>query len=217
MNLILLGPPGAGKGTQAKRIQDRWGLIQLSTGEILRDAVEAGDEIGVKAGPVLAAGNLVPDEIVIHVVAERLKKPDCRDGFMLDGFPRTTVQASALDDLLNDRNLKINAVIQIVGDDSALTERITGRYACSKCGAGYHEKFKQPKSAGICDVCGSESFGRRADDKAETVQSRFELYHFATEPILPYYRERGVLFEVDGMREIDKVAAEIDSILGQFK
>lgn len=217
MNLILLGPPGAGKGTQAKRIQDRWGITQLSTGEILREAVEAGDEVGVKAGPVLAAGNLVPDEIVIHFVAERLKKPDCRDGFMLDGFPRTTVQASALDDLLNDRNLKIDAVIQIVADDSALAERITGRYACSKCGAGYHEKFKQPKTAGVCDVCGSESFRRRADDKAETVQSRLEHYHLATEPILPYYRERGVLFEVDGMQEIDKVAAEIDGILARFK
>jgi adenylate kinase len=217
MNLILLGPPGAGKGTQAKRIQERWGLIQLSTGEILRDAVEVGDEIGVKAGPVLAAGDFVPDEIVIHVVAERLSKPDCLDRFMLDGFPRTTVQAGALDDLLNDRNLKIDAVIQLVVDDSVLTERITGRYACSKCSAGYHEKFKQPKIAGICDVCGSESFGWREDDKAETVRSRLEHYHLATEPILPYYRERGVLFEVDGMQEIDRVAEEIDGILAQFK
>jgi adenylate kinase len=152
MNLVVLGPPGAGKGTQAKRIQERWGLIQLSTGEILRDAVDAGDEIGVKAEPVLAAGNLVPDEIVIHVVAERLKMSDCRNGFMLDGFPRTTVQAQVLDDLLKVRDLKIDAVIQIVADETALAERITGRYACSKCGVGYHDKFKVPKVTGICDI-----------------------------------------------------------------
>jgi adenylate kinase len=217
MNLILLGPPGAGKGTQAKRIHDRWGLIQLSTGEILREAVEAGDDIGVKAGPVLAAGNLVPDEIVFHVVAERLRRSDCQEGFMLDGFPRTTVQARVLDNFLNDRNMDINAVIQLVVDNTVLTERINGRYACSKCNAGYHAKFKQPKIAEICDVCGSKSFERREDDNAGTVRSRLKHYHLVTEPILPYYRERGVLFEVDGMRKIDKVAAEIDEILAQFK
>ena len=155
MNLIVLGPPGAGKGTQARRIQDRWGIVQLSTGEILRDAVESGEEVGIGAGPVLEAGNLVSDDIVIHVVADRLKKPDCRNGFILDGFPRTTKQAQALDELLNVRNLRLDAVIQIVADDAAVVERITGRYTCSKCGAGYHEKHKRPKVEGVCDKCGS--------------------------------------------------------------
>ena len=217
MNIILLGPPGAGKGTQAKRIHVRWGLIQLSTGEILREAVEARDDMGVKAGPVLAAGNLVPDEIVIHVVAERLMKSDCQEGFMLDGFPRTTVQARVLDNILNDRNMDISAVIQLVVDDTVLTERINGRYACSKCSVGYHTKFKRPKIADTCDICGSKSFERREDDNVETVRSRLQNYHLVTEPILPYYRGHGVLFEVDGMRKIDEVAAEIDRILAQFK
>lgn len=217
MNVIMLGPPGAGKGTQARRIQKQWGLVQLSTGEILRDAVDAGDEIGVSAGPVLEAGNLVPDEVVIHVVSERLKKPDCQNGFMLDGFPRTTAQAQALDALLKDRNLHIDAVIQIVADDNVLSERITGRFACGKCGAGYHDKFKIPTVSGLCDICGSEAFVRRADDNAETVESRLEHYHYATEPILPYYRGRGVLYEVNGMQSIGEVAAEIDVILVKFR
>ena len=217
MNLIVLGPPGAGKGTQARRIQDRWGIVQLSTGEILRDAVESGEEVGIGAGPVLEAGNLVSDDIVIHVVAERLKKPDCRNGFILDGFPRTTKQAQALDELLNVRNLRLDAVIQIVADDAAVAERITGRYTCSKCGAGYHEKHKRPKVEGVCDKCGSDSFDRRTDDKAETVELRLENYRLATEPILPYYRERGVLFEVNGMKRIDEVTAEIDAILARFQ
>ncbi len=213
MNLIVLGPPGAGKGTQARRIQERWGIIQLSTGEILREAVDAGEEVGLRAGPVLEAGDLVPDEIVILVVAERLEKPDCQNGFILDGFPRTPAQAQALDELLKNRKLMIDAVIQIVVDDSAIVERIAGRYACSKCGAGYHEKYNKPKVDGVCDNCGSDSFERRVDDKQETVKSRLANYRRATEPILPYYSERGVLFEVNGMRGIDDVTAEIDKIL----
>lgn len=217
MNLIVLGPPGAGKGTQARRIQERWGIIQLSTGEILREAVDAGEEVGLRAGPVLEAGDLVPDEIVILVVAERLEKPDCQNGFILDGFPRTPAQAQALDELLKNRKLMIDAVIQIVVDDSAIVERIAGRYACSKCGAGYHEKYNKPKVDGVCDNCGSDSFERRVDDKQETVKSRLANYRRATEPILPYYSERGVLFEVNGMRGIDDVTAEIDKILVRLR
>ena len=217
MNLIVLGPPGAGKGTQARRIQERWGIVQLSTGEILREAVDAGEEVGLRAGPVLEAGDLVPDEIVIPVVAERLEKPDCQDGFILDGFPRTPAQAQALDELLKNRKLMIDAVIQIVVDDSAIVERIAGRYACSKCGAGYHEKYNKPKVDGVCDNCGSDSFERRVDDKQETVKSRLANYRRATEPILPYYSERGVLFEVNGMRGIDDVTAEIDKILERLR
>ena len=217
MNLIVLGPPGAGKGTQAKRIQERWGIVQLSTGEILREAVEAGEEVGLRAGPVLEVGDLVPDDIVILVVAERLKKPDCRNGFILDGFPRTPAQAQALDKLLKDRMLKIDAVIQMVVDDFTIVERIAGRYACSKCGAGYHEKYNKPEVDGVCDNCSSDSFVRRVDDKQETVKSRLANYRRATEPILPYYRERGVLFEINGMREIDDVTVEIDEFLDRLQ
>ncbi len=217
MNVIVFGPPGAGKGTQAKLIQERWRIVQLSTGEILRNAVEAGDEVGVRAGSLLEAGDLVPDDIVIHVVAERLAKPDCQNGFILDGFPRTTKQAQALDELLTVRNLKLDAVIQITADDDALAKRIAGRYACSECGKGYHEEFSQPKVDGVCDNCGSKSFVRRADDKPETVRLRLENYHRETEPIIPYYRERGVLFEVDGLRGIDDLATQIDAILVRFQ
>ena len=217
MNVIVFGPPGAGKGTQAKLIQERWGIVQLSTGEILRNAVDAGDEVGVRAGSVLEAGDLVPDDVVIHVVAERMAKPDCRNGFILDGFPRTAKQAQALDEFLKVRNLKLDAVIQIAADDEALAKRIAGRYACGECGKGYHEEFSQPKVDGVCDDCGSKSFVRRADDKPETVRQRLENYHRETEPIIPYYRERGVLFEVDGLAGIDELAAQVNAILVRFQ
>ena len=217
MNLIVLGPPGAGKGTQAKLIQERWGIVQLSTGDILREAAEAGDVIGVKAGPLLEAGDLVPDDIVNHVVAERIKNSDFRNGFILDGFPRTALQSQALDEMLAARGLKIDAVIRIIADDAVLLDRITGRYACSDCGAGYHDKHSRPKVEGVCDNCGSKSFVHRADDKAETVQLRLKNYRRATEPLLPYYRDQGVLFEVDGMKGIDNVAAQVDAILARFR
>jgi adenylate kinase len=211
VNLILLGPPGAGKGTQARKIQDERGLVQLSTGDMLRAAVKSGSEIG-KA--IMDAGKLVSDDIMIAMIEERIGQPDCRKGFILDGFPRTEAQARALDAMLARKGLKLDHVIEMAVDEKALTERIVGRYTCAKCGAGYHDSFQKPKVAGVCDVCGGKDFTRRADDNAETVRTRLEAYRKQTQPILPYYRAKGVLASVDGMAEIDEVARQIGRILG---
>lgn len=214
MNLILLGPPGAGKGTQAQRLQQEQGLVQLSTGDMLRAAVAAGTEVGKRADAVMKAGKLVSDEIVVGIIEERIAQPDCAKGFILDGFPRNTVQAEALDAMLGRKGLRLNAVVEMVVDDAQVVDRITGRYTCAKCGAGYHDRNKQPKKAGVCDVCGNTEFKRRADDKAETVKARLAEYHAQTAPLLPYYKAKGVLKQVDGMAEIDEVARQIDKVLG---
>lgn len=214
MRLILLGPPGAGKGTQAKRLEEAHGLVQLSTGDMLRAAVASGSALGQQAKRVMEAGELMPDEIIIEMIAERIDQPDCRNGFVLDGFPRTTRQAAALDEMLARKKASLDCVIELSVDEAALIERISGRFSCAKCGAGYHDKFKRPKVEGVCDVCGSTEFSRRKDDNAETMAARLEAYHRQTAPILPYYREKGLLRQVDGMADVDEVTRQIEAVLG---
>ncbi len=213
MNLILLGPPGAGKGTQANRLEEARGLVQLSTGDMLRAAVAADTAVGRKAKPIMEAGKLVPDVVLVALIAERISQPDVAGGFILDGFPRTTAQAEALDAMLAEKGLKLDSVIEMEVDDAALTERITGRFTCAKCGAGYNDRFKPTKVAGVCDRCGGTEFNRRADDNAETVTARLRAYHDQTAPLLPYYRAKGVLRQVDGMADMDAVAEQIESVL----
>lgn len=214
MNLILLGPPGAGKGTQANRLEEARGLVQLSTGDMLRAAVAADTEVGRKAKPIMEAGKLVPDEVLVALIAERITQSDVAGGFILDGFPRTTAQAEALDVMLTEKGLKLDAVIEMEVDDAALTERITGRFTCAKCGAGYNDRFKPTKVESVCDRCGGTEFDRRADDNAETVTARLKAYHEQTAPLLPHYRAKGVLSQVDGMADMDAVAEQIKNVLG---
>ncbi len=214
MNLILLGPPGAGKGTQAQTMSSKYRLAKLSTGDMLRAAVAEGTEIGNIAKSIMAAGQLVPDDIMIGLIRDRIRQGDCINGFILDGFPRTVAQAEALDVMLTDEKKRLDFVIELKVDDQKLVERITGRFSCAKCGAGYHDSFKQPKQSGTCDECGGQEFTRREDDKASTVNKRLSAYHAQTAPLLPYYRSRGVLVSVDGMADIADVATEIDRLVG---
>lgn len=217
MKLILLGPPGAGKGTQAKRLYDRHHLVQLSTGDMLRAEVASGTPLGVEAKKLMEAGQLVPDAIVIGMIETRIDQPEAKDGFVLDGFPRTEAQAVALDEMLTRHKAKIDGVIELAVDENALVERISGRYACAKCGAGYHDKFQKPKVAGVCDSCGGTDFTRRKDDNAETVKARLVAYRQQTAPILPYYKGKGLLHQVDGMAELDEVTKQIEQVLTKIK
>ncbi len=217
MKLILLGPPGAGKGTQAKRLYDRHKLVQLSTGDMLRAERDAGTELGKAADKVMAAGQLVSDEIVIGIIDKRIDAPDCKSGFVLDGFPRTEKQAVALDAMLARKGGKIDGVIELAVDEAALIERISGRFTCAKCGAGYHDKFQRPRTDGVCDACGGTEFTRRKDDNAETVKARLVAYRQQTAPILPYYKAKGLLHRVDGMAELDQVTKEIEAVLTRIK
>ena len=212
LNIILLGPPGAGKGTQAARLQANRGMIQLSTGDMLREAVAAGTPVGLKAKAIMERGELVSDAIVSALIGERLDAADGQ-GAIFDGFPRTRAQAEALDLLLSERGRSLNHVIELAVDEEALVERITGRFSCARCGTGYHDRFKQPKVAGVCDACGSTEFKRRKDDNEETVRTRMTEYRAKTAPILPYYEERGLVSRVDGMASVDEVASQIDAIL----
>lgn len=213
MNIILMGPPGGGKGTQAKILQDKYGMVQLSTGDMLRSAVASGSDIGKRAKAVMEAGQLVSDEIVIGIIDERLDQPDAKKGFILDGFPRTTAQAEALDALLTRKGLRLDAVIEIRVPDAFLVERITGRFSCAKCGAGFHDTFQRPAKDGVCDTCGGTEFIRRADDNAETVTKRLGAYHDQTAPLLPYYQGKGVLQVVDGTLPIDEVTSHLAGLL----
>ena len=205
MNIILLGPPGAGKGTQAQRLQQERGLIQLSTGDMLRAAVASGSELGQKAKGIMERGELVPDELMVGLIKDRIAQPDCAKGFILDGFPRTEAQARALDKMLAETSRKLDRVIEMEVDEKALTERVVGRFSCAKCGAGYHDRFKPTKVAGVCDVCGATEFVRRKDDNAETVAARLDAYEAQTAPLLPFYHSKGLILTVDGMAPIDEV------------
>jgi adenylate kinase len=213
VNLILLGPPGAGKGTQARMLEEKFGFVQLSTGDLLRGAVAAGSEAGKAAKAVMEAGELVSDQIVLAILKERLEQPDVAKGTILDGFPRTEAQAAALDELMTERGDKISAVISLEVDDEAMVARVAGRYTCAGCGEGYHEDFKQPARPGICDKCQSTGFNRRADDNSETVRTRLSAYHAQTAPLISYYTARGTLSAVPAMGKITEIAASLSDVV----
>ncbi len=213
MNLIFMGPPGAGKGTQAKRIAVAGNLVQLSTGDMLRAAVEEGTEVGRQAKVVMDAGEYVSDDIVIAIVSERISAPDCANGFILDGFPRTVTQAESLDGMLEDLGRKIDHVVVIGVDDEKLIARIAGRFSCDSCGAAYHDQFNRPSRENVCDICGGVEFSRRSDDNAEAVAVRLEAYYGQAAPLLPYYEAQNRLRTVDGMADIDEVTEQIESAI----
>ena len=214
MNLILMGPPGAGKGTQSQRIEKSHGIVQLSTGDMLRAEVASGSDLGKEAKDVMESGGLVSDELIIAMISSRIDQDDCKKGFILDGIPRTTPQAEALDAMLTEKGLMIEHVIEMKVDDEAMVKRITGRFTCAECGAGYHDEFQKPKKEGVCDQCGGSGFTRRVDDNAETVRARLQAYHEPTAPILSYYKEKGTVKSVEGMASIDEVTEQLNAVLG---
>ena len=213
MILILIGPPGAGKGTQARVIENAFGIVQLSTGALLRAAIDSGSELGRTAKNVVESGKLMPDDVMVSIVSDRVDEPDCRNGFILDGFPRTVAQAEALDEMLAGKGLNLDHVVEIAIEDDLLVDRLTGRFECARCGEGYNDKFKTPSVDGVCDKCGSTEFIRRADDTEEKIRTRLEIYHEQPRPILPYYRERGILKSVDGAKDPGDVTQQLKGIL----
>jgi adenylate kinase len=217
MNLILLGPPGAGKGTQAKRLEQAHGLVQLATGDMVRAAIASGSALGQQVKAIYDAGRLVPDDIIIAMIAERITRPEAANGFILDGFPRTVPQAEALDRMLAAQGRQLDHVILMEVDEPTLVERIAGRFTCRNCGASYHQRFNRPSAADLCDMCGSADLVHRADDRPEAVATRLDAYRDQTAPILPYYRNRGILRTVDGMAEIDEVTRQIEAVLRDGK
>jgi len=213
MNIILLGPPGAGKGTQARLLEEKLGLHQLSTGDMLRASIKRGEPLGIEAKKLMDTGKLVPDDLIVKMIEEAMAKPECAKGFILDGFPRTVPQAEALDRMLAQHGKKLDAVIELEVDEPALIERVSGRFTCAKCGTGYHDKFKPTKQPGVCDNCGSHEFTRRSDDNAETMKTRLQAFREQTMPILPYYRQKKLLKTVNGMGEFEQIEHSIEAIL----
>ncbi len=216
MRIMLLGPPGAGKGTQAATIEKSRQIVQLSTGDMLRAAVAAGTEVGLQAKSLMESGSLVPDELVTSIVSARVDEPDCANGYLLDGYPRTLGQAAALEDILAAKGQALDAVIEMKVDDDQLVKRIVGRFSCGKCGAGYHDEFKKPKVENTCDECGSNEFKRRADDNEETLRSRLMAYYKETSPLIGFYTCKGNMHSVDGMGSIEAVQQEISALLDKL-
>ncbi len=213
MNVILLGPPGSGKGTQAQHLKDRYGLMHLSTGDMLRQEIAMGTPLGREAKDMIDSGGFIADHVVIDMIDQCLSKPDYSVGFILDGFPRTTAQARALDEMLKVHNRTIDHVIELKINEDLLVKRITGRFMCVECGACYNDFFRKPREEDTCDVCGVHEFKRRADDTENTVKKRLEIYHKETMPIIPYYLEKGILHEIDGMCSVEEVALDVDRII----
>ena len=214
MNLVLLGPPGSGKGTQAKRIEQSRSVRHLATGDMLRAEIASGSPLGGRVKEIMDAGGLVQDDIMIQLIQGRIAKPDCHNGFILDGFPRTVPQAEALDHMLAQNHLRLDAVIEFEVDEASLVDRLSGRFTCEACGASYHDRYNRPAVTGVCDSCGGRNFVRRADDRPEAVKTRLAVYRRQTAPLLPYYRKQGILHQVDGMAEIDAVSRQIEAVIG---
>jgi len=214
--MILIGPPGAGKGTQANRLEEALSIGNLSTGALLRDAITSDTELGKEAKVLVEGGNFVPDNIIIALVSARIDEPDCAEGFILDGFPRTLPQAKALDEILEARESKVDAVIEFELDDEIVVERITGRFSCKKCHEGYHKAHKLPAVEGVCDSCGGTEFVQRADDSEEKIRTRLALYHEQTEPVIPYYERRGILHSLDGTEDLDDVTGQLKKVLASL-